>query len=256
MKLKTINKAAFLLLTIFIISVNSSKDLSVNRFTMIVSTIVEGLKGGTPSDKSLMSNLPVGWVKNTDDQMARAAQKLLNDLAKKLDKFFPVLTNQFTKPCELRDRVKESLKSDPPLLFLQTSLKSDRKLHNHLKRYAPFDETMKKHAFVVNAALNEFFKTEFYVTLRVVLQTFQTASDATPEFKSKITTFLTNVNTFGSGTDGFIEATVDALCNYDDFKKALLALGKAKLETEEISRWKQYGDFFVHLAMAYGTPSH
>jgi hypothetical protein len=235
-----------------------------NRFTSYMKEIVKGLKGPKDlSETQLKECLPMPWYKDTDEDIAIKANDLLSQFIGKFDKFYPTLDIKLEKPCEKKALVKQALIKDPPLIsFLEISsktklLRSSTKTHgkskNKMKRFAPITNVFRDHAFVINTSLNDLFKSEFFTLTRVTLQCFQTRKDATPEFKNFVTNFLTNINTFQTGKEGFINAAVDAVCNWIDLKLTLLTLGKAKIEKDKVKKWVQYGQFIVNLAKAFGT---
>ncbi len=270
----SIVKILLLIFSIYLISARKSKTKSKdlpknNKFIEFIKEAVSKLKGKA-DEKTLKVCVPTTWIGNSDDDLAKQGTKMLTDFVSKFDKFYTSLNNKLDKPCEFKPKVKEALRKTPPLTFIQVNsrtnaLRSKSHSHSHShshsrmkrskrsKQMPPFGDLMKAHAFVVNAALNDFFKSEFYVTCKNVLQCFQSQKDAPPEYRDKITNFLRNIEILQSGTDGFIDTIVDALCNWKDFKETLMVLGQAKLEKDEIKRWKLYGTFYKNLIATFGT---
>lgn len=219
-----------------------------NKFSALVHTIIKRLKG---DDREVQYNqcLPATWKDGTDKIIGESAPTLLLEFLTKFDKVFPDLNEKLDKPCEIKEKVKEVISKNPPLTFLQLNLKSKRNLKKSekvrkVKRYEPFDDIMKKHGFVMNNALNHFFKSEFWAQLRVVIQCFQASDKSSTEFKDKITKFIENIGRLGN-TEGFIDVAVNALCNWNTFKQALTNLGHVKLEKDEIKKWIKIGEFMV-----------
>lgn len=252
-------KVFTILFSLLILSSNCLKSQeNQNKFQALVNTLVGKLKGDL-SEVQMKKCIPSSWQDNTAESVAKEGDAILMMFISKFDKFYEVLNSKLDKPCEFKDKVKQALKNNPPLTFIQMGEKSKLNRIKKIKskartsQFQPFEDIMKNHSFVINSALSDLFKSEFYTKLRVILQCQQTGPNTSPEFKDVITNFLTNVKNLQSGTEGFIETTVDACCNWVTFKEALMLLGKAKLEKDEIGKWNLYGDFFYNLIKTYSS---
>ena len=213
---------------------------------------------GDKTDEQLTECMPKSWLEGKDDAIAQKGEQILIEFVTKFDGFFTILNNSLEKPCQEKEKEKDLAKKNPPLTFIQkkiTTLRTNSKTNKIKKRFrtSHLEDILKTHAFVVNSALEDLFKSEFYVIVRSILQCYQTAKNAPVEFSETITIFLTNIKTLQNTIEGFIDIIVDAICNWNLFKETLESVGKAKLEKDPIKKWEIFGEFFFDLIKTFGT---
>jgi len=265
MKLKIGNKVAFFLFSLILITINANntepEPLEDNRFTCLVKQINADLKYEA-KDSLYHKFLPLSWIKNTEDDMAKEVEKVLTDLIGKFDGLFTSLNDKLNIPCEdqFKPKVKDLLNKNSAIVFLQRNTRSlkrrkSKKKSKRSKAFEPFEQIFKDHATVIKKGFEDLFTSEFFTTLRLSIQSFQNGSDTPPEYKNHITHFLTNVDKLRSGRVGFIDVVVNSMCKHVQLHEALAQLGKAKLSKDDCTKWKAYGSFFSNLILSFDDVS-
>jgi len=250
-------KLLFLLISIIVVVADPAKKhvepnnpLPDNKLVKYVRTIILRLKGDI-RDTQLNECVPQAWLWESNEEFTKNAEKLMTGLVKKLDGIYSSLDMNLNLPCEMKDQVKRKFKAKKGLAKEKVFLElSSSKLKRKRTAFAPFDLIFEKYSMPTKEALAEYFKSYFFIETKLILQCYQTAANVPLEFKEEVSKFLSNVQKFG--TDSYTDVMIDAICNWQLFKDALLKLGKAKMESNEFERWVIYGKFVASLVNFFG----